>query len=109
MAANNRVIALESTRGAAALERKLVVNESVFYADLEGETVLLDLDSGVYFGLDEVGTVIWNALVAGCSRDEIVSRLLEEFDVESDRVRADVSALISSLEERGLVAPSVEK
>jgi hypothetical protein len=90
------------------LKCKLIVDKSVLSADLEGETVLLNLETGVYFGLDEVGTAIWNALEAGASVDEIVSRLLEEFEVEADRARSDVSKFLSSLEERGLIVPSAE-
>jgi hypothetical protein len=90
------------------LERRLVVNESVVSAELEGEMVLLNLESGVYFGLDEVGTLIWKALEAGVSEESVVRQLVEEFDVESDRARSDVTTFLSTLEEHGLIVPSAE-
>jgi hypothetical protein len=90
------------------LERRLVVNESVVSAELEGEMVLLNLESGVYFGLDEVGTLVWRALEAGVSQETVVRQLVEEFDVESDRARSDVATFLSTLEEHGLIVPSAE-
>jgi hypothetical protein len=69
------------------------------------ELVLLDLQSGTYFGLDPVGARIWSHLQEGCDVEVTTSRMTDEFDVTAERARADVSALIDDLLAKGLLAP----
>ncbi len=85
------------------LNRRLVVNESVVYAELDGEAVLLDIDSGIYFGLNAVGTDIWKVLRTGGSPEAIVRQLLAEYDVELAELQADVTEFLATLQARGLV------
>jgi coenzyme PQQ synthesis protein D (PqqD) len=73
---------------------------------LDGEAVLLDLASGRYFGLNEVGTRVWELLGAGKSVAEIREALLGEFDVPADVLERDVSELLDALRARGLVRPA---
>jgi hypothetical protein len=82
---------------------QIQVNESVAFAEIDGEAVLLNVDSGIYFGLDGVGTDIWNLLTQGATEDEIVCRLVEEYDAEAAQVRLDVAALLAALRDNGLV------
>jgi len=71
--------------------------------ELEGEIVLLDLQSGTYFGLNKVGAEIWNQLTLGKSTDEIQQYLAGRYAVSAERCRRDVLALIGQLREKGLV------
>ncbi len=82
-----------------------MVSDSVVSAEVDGETVLLDLNGDVYFGLDAVGADVWNLLGAGATEDMLVARLLEMYDVDEDRLRADVHALVATLRENNLVRP----
>jgi hypothetical protein len=77
--------------------------KDVLYRDLAGESVLLDVASGSYFGLDEVGTRIWALLVAGEPLDRIVAALAAEYDAPADRLRADLLALVEELHASKLV------
>jgi hypothetical protein len=70
---------------------------------VDGELVLLNLDSDFFFGLDPVGARIWEVLSSSSSIGVAVERLLSEFDVEADRLRNDVEKLVASLVEDGLV------
>jgi hypothetical protein len=81
----------------------LSVNESVVSATLDGEAVLLNVETGIYFGLDEVGTRIWELLTQGAGEGEILGQLLQEYDVEEAQVSADVSGFLARLAEAGLV------
>lgn len=69
-----------------------------------GETVLLDLNSEVYFGLDETGSRIWQLLDTCTDVTDIVSNMAEEYDVNVTRLTEDVNALLVSLESKGLIA-----
>ncbi|HEX5734962.1 MAG TPA: PqqD family protein [Blastocatellia bacterium] len=70
---------------------------------LAGESVLLNLKSEKYFGLDEMGTRMWGALTSSRSIQEAYEILLAEYDVEAERLRRDLSDLIEKLAEQGLI------
>jgi hypothetical protein len=82
--------------------RRMAVNESVVCAELDDEAVLLDVETGIYYGLDTVGTRIWNLLAQGAASQQILDHLLVEYDVDPDRLQADLSAFMSLLETKGL-------
>lgn len=87
------------------LPPRTVINESVVCAELDGEMVLLNVETGIYFGLDPLGSRIWALLTAGVDEAGICDALLAEYDVEPVRLRADVSTFLTVLETRGLVRP----
>jgi len=68
------------------------------------ETVLLDLSSGLYFGLDGVGKRIWDSVVEGNSLAQAVAVIVSEYDVDEAQAQADVIEFASDLVERGLLA-----
>jgi hypothetical protein len=78
---------------------------SVVAQEVEGEAVILDLGSGRYFGLDVTGTRIWQLLGEGKSRETVLRAMLAEFDVDEERLRRDLEALLAELLARGLVEP----
>jgi hypothetical protein len=75
----------------------------VLFRDLGGEAVLLDLEAGTYFGLNEVGTAIWNRLAAGARLGEIHTKLVETYDAPAERLWEDLLALVRELARQGLV------
>jgi hypothetical protein len=70
---------------------------------LDGEAVLLDLREGIYFGLNEVGTRIWELLGEGATVAELRAKIFEEFDVEEAVASADLVELLDELLDRGLI------
>lgn len=79
------------------------IPDQVLFRDLDGESVLLHLGSGQYFGLDEVGTLIWQLLVEGRSLDEIEERIVAEYDASAEEVENDVLRIVEELTQNGLV------
>ena len=71
--------------------------------ELEGECVILNLDSECYFGLDAVGTRMWQVLTACESIQTAYERLLDEYEVSPERLRHDFRHLIEKLIGHGLV------
>lgn len=67
------------------------------------ETVILDIASGAYYGLDAVGARMWDLIGAGHSLAEIRDRLLQEYDVEGERLEHDLLKLVDELWSHGLV------
>lgn len=92
----------------STLQRRIVIDESVTWANLDDEAILLNVKTGIYYGLDDVGTRIWRLLIQGATESEITSQLLTEYDVEPDRLRRDLFQLIGQLSAKGLVRISDE-
>jgi hypothetical protein len=74
-----------------------------FSVDVKDETVILGLKDGLYYGLDPIGTRVWNLIQQPRTLEEIRSILLEEYDVEPDVCTEDLTSLISELAQKGLV------
>ena len=70
---------------------------------VDDETVLLDLESGMYFGLDGVGKRIWESVTDGKSLGEIAAVITAEYEVDEAQALSDVIAFASDLVERGLL------
>ena len=86
-----------------ASDATITIPKYVLSESLNDETVVLDMSSGVYFGLTPVASRFWKLLGEGSSREQIETVLLEEFDVEPDVLRADLDSLLSDLEGKKLV------
>jgi hypothetical protein len=79
------------------------ISKDVLTQELQDETVLLDLDSENYFGLDSVGTRIWQLLNEGQDEVAIVNTLVDEYEVEREVLEKDISGLLNRLNEAGLI------
>ena len=86
------------------LTQRLLRSEDVLFQNLDGEAVLLDLASETYFGLNEVGTRVWELLESSMSLGEIATLLQSEYEVESARAQSDVLDLATRLIEAGLAS-----
>ena len=85
------------------IDSKIRVPEDVLFHEVGGEAVILNLESGKYFGLDEVGTRMWVLLSEHGAVEPVLRVLLEEYDVEEERLRADLLKLIDDLASHGLL------
>jgi hypothetical protein len=83
--------------------RVVRANPNALHRDLQGEGVLLQLETGEYFGLDEIGERFWTLIVEHGDLDAVQARLLEEFDVEPDVLARDLDDLVNELIEKQLV------
>lgn len=70
---------------------------------VDGETVLLDLDSEIYYSVNRVGGEIWEQIQEPTRIRELRAVLIEEYDISRERVEADLRAFIRSLTEEGLI------
>lgn len=97
------MLASRRSQSVVSLDAKVRIPEGILFKELAGETVLLNLNTGVYFGLDPIGTRIWHLVQAGRSLSQILAALLDEFDVEPARCESDLRQLVASLCEQGLL------
>ena len=75
----------------------------VEFSFVEDGFVLLDLRRGEYYGLDEVASAVWKALVDGASPGEAAERIARGYRVERERALSDVEVLIDRLAGAGLL------
>lgn len=81
----------------------VTVSPKLAIANLGDEAVLLDAESGNYFGLNEVASRILDLARTAQTVESIVERLAEEYDVEREVLFADVVSFVRELEANGLV------
>jgi len=86
-----------------AFSSRVVVPETVLFRELDGEAVLLNLNTESYLGLDDVGTRMWTLLTTQPSIQVAYDALLVEYDVAPDVLRNDVEVLVGQMLEHGLV------
>ena len=87
---------------------RLRIADDVVCRDLAGESVLLNLSTGTYFGLDAVGTRLWHLIAEHGSTALALETLLTEYDVDMPRLQKDVDALIDQLLVKGLLTTDAE-
>jgi hypothetical protein len=85
------------------LADRFKISNEVLSQEVNGETVLLDLDGESYFGLNEVGTRIWQLIQSEQTVDETLRALSDEYDVSRGQLENDVSELLDKLTDAGLV------
>lgn len=85
------------------LTRTFSISTQVVARELGGETVILDLASGAYFGLDTIGAQVWRLLDAGKPLSEICDAIFDEYEVAREELERDVLALVHDLEDRKLI------
>src|ERR671934_1669254 len=79
------------------------IRKDVVFRELEGEMVLLNLATGIYFGLDAVGSRIWGLIDGHRSAADIVHTLTSEYEVDGDTCGADLARFLDILRDNELV------
>ena len=86
-----------------SVDSVVVASKRQVSSDLGGEAAILDLEGGVYYGLDEVGARMWEMIQEPRPVSEVRDALIEEYDVESERCERDLLALLERLAEERLI------
>jgi len=71
--------------------------------DLGGESAILDFKRGIYYGLNETGTRIWNLINEPKTINEVRDTILKEYDVQPERCDLELSELLQELLAKGLI------
>jgi hypothetical protein len=74
-------------------------NPKLLVAAVHDETVMMDIDSGKYYGLDDIGTAIWQRLERPLPFGKLVEMLAAEYDAERATIARDVAKLLTSMAE----------
>lgn len=82
---------------------KVTIPAQVMARQVGEETVILDLASGTYFGLDPVGARIWQLMDEGRTFAEVCESMLAEYEVTQEEIERDVLRLAEELREKKLI------
>lgn len=80
-------------------------SDDLLFSDLDNETVMMDIEKGDYYGLDDIGSRIWTLAENPISVGEICAKLGEEYAVDADTCAADVLPFIDKLLEHKVFLP----
>lgn len=83
-------------------ETVFVKSDEVIVRVIDGETVLLDLNSGIYYSLDDVGGRIWELIDGEKPLSSIVAKIADEYDVAPEQALEDAVELMADLAGEGL-------
>ena len=86
---------------------RVKIPDDVLISKLQEESVILNLDSERYYGLDDVGTRILTVLTTSESIEAAYETLRKEYDVDAHVLRQDLTELIENLSKQGLIKISV--
>ena len=71
--------------------------------DMAGEAIVLNMKSGVYFGMDQVAALIWNLIEKPRTVGEIRDAIMQEYEVDSDTCEQDLRSFLDHLQSAGLI------
>lgn len=81
----------------------IIKNNNVVSKTVQDEEILLNLDTGVYFGLNSVGTQVWKCIESGSTQEELINHLCEIYSVPYDEAKSDVVELLEELKNHNLL------
>jgi hypothetical protein len=85
------------------MTRLLKASSNHLYSEIGEEAVILDINSGVYYGLNEVGVEIWNWLQEPKTATDILHLLLEEYEVTREQAEQDLNEILQEMSTAGLI------
>jgi hypothetical protein len=85
---------------------RIVGCEDLLEADVNGEIVALHIEKGQCYGMNAVASRVWAMLAEPTSPADICARLGQEFEVDAETCRRDVTALIDDFRKEGLIKPA---
>jgi hypothetical protein len=85
-----------------SLEDSIAIHEDVLFRELDDEAVLLNLRTGVYFGLNPAGLRIWQLIGKGRSLEQVLETMRGEYEVDGQVLERDLLELCRQLCAQGL-------
>lgn len=82
---------------------KFIQNKAIVQSKMGEEVVMLDMDSGFYFGLNSVASVIWGMLANEIGFEKLIDQLMAQFDVERALCEADTLELLDQMLEKNII------
>jgi len=86
-----------------SVESKVKVKPGQLSSNLDDEVVILNLEEGMYYGMNDVSSLVWNMIQEPCVVEVIIDKVMEEYDVPKDQCQTDILSLLKELQEKNLI------
>ncbi|MBT5873731.1 MAG: lasso peptide biosynthesis PqqD family chaperone [Candidatus Latescibacteria bacterium] len=91
------------------LQTMIKASDEIVSSKLDDQVVMMSIDKGAYFGLDEIGSRIWELLASPRTVSGLCSILIQEYDVPREECEQDILALLNELAEKNLLQITEEQ
>lgn len=85
------------------LNNKIQRKQTLLDTEINDETVLMDVQKGEYYGLDDIASAVWQLLAQPTTAAQIITTLIQRYDGEAEIIRRDTLALLQNMAERDLL------
>lgn len=82
-----------------------VNTEKIVWRNIDGEAVILNMDTGAYYSLNKTGSLIWALLCEGKALEDIITHLSDTYEIPEKRARTDILSAIDDFKKESLVIP----
>ena len=82
---------------------RFIQNKSIVQSQIGEEVVMLDMESGFYFGLNSVASVIWGLLADEIGFEKLIDQLMAQFNVERSVCEADTQELLDQMLDKNII------
>ncbi len=82
---------------------KFIQNKPIVQSKIGEEVVMLDMESGFYFGLNSVASVIWGLLAEEIDFEQLIDQLMAQFEVERALCEADTLELLDQMLDKNII------
>ncbi|MBO9500671.1 PqqD family peptide modification chaperone [Brevundimonas sp. A19_0] len=84
-------------------DQRVVASGDLITTRVDGEVMAMNVERGTCYGLDAIGSRIWDLIASPVAVGDVIGQLTTEYDVSREVCRTDVFALLTSLESEGLI------
>jgi hypothetical protein len=92
-----------STDSLIQMDSNLVRDKNIIFSDMDGETVMMSIERGEYYGINPIGSRIWGLLQTPKRVTELCGLLLPDFDVAPEQCASDVLQFLNQMAEKGII------
>jgi hypothetical protein len=85
------------------MSKRFIQNKQIIQSKIGDEVVMMDIDSGFYFGMNGVGSIIWQHLSNGITLEDLINNLMNEFNVDKQTCTSDTIAFLENLLEKKII------
>ena len=78
--------------------------DDIVSSDIDGETVMMSIENGKYYGMDTIGSRVWELLEVPITLTDMCTRLSEEYEIDENTCSNDVTSFLEKLKEEKLIS-----
>jgi hypothetical protein len=90
------------------MESVVVRDNNIIFSEMDGETVMMSVEKGEYYGVNPIGSRIWALLETPKKVSELCAALLPDYDVTAEQCSRDVMVFLSEMTEKGVIKVAVD-